>query len=133
MTGTQLRDGRLLTPESVSDLNWRIVGVGDMNGDNSPDLVWQHQTNGLISVWLMNGSSLLNGVLLSPGQVSDTNWKIRAVTDLNGDGRLDLVWQNQSTGVLSAWLMNGLTRMGEGLLLSPNAVPDTGWQIVGPR
>ena len=133
MTGTQLRDGRLLTPGSVSDLNWRIVGVGDMNGDSSPDLVWQHQTNGLISVWLMNGSSLLNGVLLSPGQVSDTNWKIRAVTDLNGDGKLDLVWQNQSTGVLSAWLMNGLSRMGEGLLLSPNAVPDTGWQIVGPK
>jgi len=133
MIGTQLRDGRLLIPASVKDLDWRIVGVGDMNGDGNPDLVWQHNTSGLISVWLMNGLSLRDGVLFSPGQVADTNWKIRAVTDLNGDGKLDLVWQNQTNGLLSAWFMNGTVRTGEGVLLSPNFVADTGWQIVGPR
>ena len=133
MTGTQLRDGRLLTPASVGDLDWRIVGVGDVDGDSSPDLVWQHNTNGRISVWLMNGLSLRDGVLFSPGQVADTNWKIRAVTDLNGDGRLDLIWQNQATGLLAAWFMNGTARMGDGLRLTPDTVADTGWQIVGPR
>jgi glucose/arabinose dehydrogenase len=133
MTGTTLRDGRLLTPGAVADLNWKIVGVGDMNGDGHADLVWQHQTNGLMSAWLMNGLSMTSGPLLSPGQVPDTNWKIRALLDMNSDGRLDLIWQNQATGLLSAWLMDGLTRLGAGLRLSPEAVPDTNWQIVGPR
>ena len=104
MTGTRLRDGRLMTPSVVPDTNWRIVGAGDLNGDGHADLVWQHQTNGLISVWFMNGTVLGSGVLLSPGQVVDTNWKIRAVTDTNNDGRPDLVWQNQATGFLSIWL-----------------------------
>ncbi len=133
MTGTELRDGRLLTPGAVADLNWKIVGVGDMNGDSHADLVWQHQTNGLMSAWLMNGLSMTSGVLLTPGQVPDTNWKIRAVVDVNADGRLDLIWQNQSTGLLSAWLMNGLSRLGDGLRLFPEMVSDTNWQIVGPK
>jgi phospholipase D-like protein/VCBS repeat protein len=133
MTGTQLRDGRLTTPGVVSDTNWRIVGAGDVNGDGHADLVWQHQTNGLISAWLMNGTVCLDGVLLSPGQVTDTNWKIRSVMDVNNDGRLDLVWHNQATGFLSVWLMNGIVRIGDGLRLNPTSVSDTNWQIVGPR
>ena len=104
-----------------------------MNDDGSPDLLWQHQTNGLVSAWFMNGLSLISGVLLSPGQVTDPNWKIRAVADINGDRHLDLVWQNQSTGLLSVWLMNGTMRSGDGLRLTPEGVADTNWQIVGPR
>jgi glucose/arabinose dehydrogenase len=133
MTGTQLRDGRLLTPGAVPDTNWRIVGAGDLNDDGHADLLWQHQGNGLMSAWFMNGTSLVSGVLLSPGQVTDTNWKISAVADMNGDRHIDLIWRNQVNGVLSIWLMNGITRIGDGLHLTPGQVPDTNWQIVGPR
>ena len=115
MVGTQRRDGLLLSPAAVADTNWRIIGAGDLNDDGHADLLWQHQTNGLMSAWFMNGTSLVSGVLLSPDQVTDTNWKIRAVADMNGDRRLDLIWQNQSNGVLSIWLMNGIVRIGDGL------------------
>jgi hypothetical protein len=71
--------------------------------------------------------------LLSPGQVTDTNWKIRAVADMNGDRRLDLIWHNQVSGMLSIWLMNGIVRIGDGLHVTPPGVGDTNWQIVGPR
>ena len=115
MVGTQRRDGLLLSPAAVADTNWRIVGAGDLNDDGHADLLWQHQGNGLMSAWFMNGTNLVSGVLLSPDQVTDTNSKIRAVADMNGDRRLDLIWQNQSNGVLSIWLMNGITRIGDGL------------------
>jgi hypothetical protein len=133
MAGTRLRDGRLLTPEAVSDTNWRIVGAGDLNGDGHADLVWQHQVSGLISAWLMHGTDLVSGLLLSPGQVTETNWKICAVTDINNDRAPDLVWHNQVTGFLSIWFMNGTTRVGDGLRLNPPSVSDTNWQVVGPR
>ncbi len=125
--------GQLLTPGSVSDVNWHIVGTGDFNGDGKTDLAWQHQTNGLIAVWLMDGTVMTSGILFSPSGVSDTNWKVRAIGDANGDGWPDLFWQNQSTGLLAVWLMNGATRVGDGLRLNPEEVTDTGWRIVGPR
>lgn len=132
MDGTRLRDGRLLTPDRVADINWKIVGAGDFNGDRKTDLVWHNQSTGQISIWLMNGTTLIDGVWVSPSRVADTNWKIRAVGDVNGDGNPDLIWQHATNGSLSAWVMNGVN-MVSGTLLSPSTVADTNWKIVGPR
>ncbi|MBA2305854.1 MAG: hypothetical protein H0W08_24920 [Acidobacteria bacterium] len=66
-----------LTPGRVSDTGWKIRGVADMNLDGRADLIWQHQTAGLIATWLMLGTQLHGGTLLSPGQVADTDWIIR--------------------------------------------------------
>jgi hypothetical protein len=132
MNGTTLIDGRLLTPSTVTDTNWRIVGSGDFNLDGNADLVWQHRTSGQASIWFMNGTTLVSGTLLSPPGVADTDWQIRGVTDLNADGQPDLIWQNVSTGYLAAWLMNGTSRV-DGIYLSPAQVADTGWRVVGPR
>ena len=133
MTGTQLRDGHLFSPGFVADLNWRIVGAGDMDFDGHADLLWQHQTNGMLAIWFMNGSTLRSGRPMDPAQVTDTNWKIRAVTDADGNGTFDLVWQNQVTGLLSLWYMGGATRAGGGVRLNPDTVSDTNWQIVGAK
>ena len=122
-------DTMLLTP-SVPDTNWRIVGVADFNSDGNSDLLWQHQTSGLIGLWYMNGLTRTEGVLL--GQVSDTDWKIRGVTWVNGDVYPDLIWQHQTTGLISVWLMKGRQQVA-GIVLSPPAdrVLDTNWRIVG--
>jgi hypothetical protein len=129
MNGTTQVEGRLLTPSDVPDRNWRIVGVRDFNSDGQSDLLWQHQNSGMIAVWYMNGLTRTEGVLLSPGQVADTDWKIRAIVLANGDDHPDLIWQHQTTGLISVWLMQGSQRMA-GVLLSPDRVVDTAWRIV---
>jgi hypothetical protein len=115
---------------AVIDVNWTIVGTGDFNRDGWPDLVWQHQTDGRIAVWKMHGTTLVAGDLLSPGPIVDTDWKIRAVGDINGDDMPDLIWQHATTGEVVAWLMNGTTMMSSVVI---GLVPDTNWRIVGPR
>ena len=70
-------------------------------------LLWQHQATGSLSAWLMNGTSLATLATVTPGVVSDPNWKIVGVADFNNDGQPDILWQHQATGSLSAWLMNG--------------------------
>ena len=82
----------------------------------------------------MNGLRKFRGELLwlARAEVPDTDVKIRAVGDVNGDQWPDLVWQNQATGPLSAWLMNDRQRLSE-VLLSPDHVADTNWRIVGIR
>jgi hypothetical protein len=69
-------EGRLLTPGSVADLDWRIRAVADVNRDGMDDLIWQHRTEGLVSTWLINGTSMAAGVLLTPSRVADTGWQL---------------------------------------------------------
>jgi hypothetical protein len=47
---------------------------------------------------------------------------------MNGDGKPDLLWRNQVTGGLLAWLMNGTTISGA-RFLTPSAVADLTWKI----
>jgi phosphatidylserine/phosphatidylglycerophosphate/cardiolipin synthase-like enzyme len=132
MNGPALTRAFMLTPDRVADLNWKIVGIGDLNADAHPDLVWQHRTTGQVSTWLMNGTKMLEGRLLTPGIVADLDWRIRAVADVNRDGMDDLIWQHRTQGLVSTWLMNG-TSLAAGALLTPSRVADTDWQIVGPN
>ena len=62
-----------LTPDPVSDLNWKIVGTGNFNGDtsNKPDLLWWHQTTGQLVVWFMDGQNTISTTPLNPAQASD--------------------------------------------------------------
>ena len=130
MNGTSLATLATVTPGIVSDTNWKIAGVGDFNNDGQPDLLWQHQATGSLSAWLMNGTSLATLATVTPGMVSDTNWKIVGVADFNSDGQPDLLWQHQATGSLSAWLMNG-TSLETLAMVTPGIVSDTNWKIVG--
>ncbi len=130
MNGTVMTSSTLLTPSTVADTNWKIVGVADFNADSKPDLVWQHQTEGWIGIWSMNGTTQTSSTLATPSTVADTNWKIVGVTDYNADGKPDLVWQHQTAGWIGVWLMNGTTQTSS-TLANPSTVADTNWKIVG--
>jgi hypothetical protein len=132
LDGVTLVDAHLLTPSRVADLSWKIVGTGDFNGDGHADLFWRHQRTGLMTVWYMNGSVFVGAGLVSPNTVSDPAWEIGAIADVNDDGRPDLVWQHRDTGLLSAWIMNGV-HLSEGAALTPGRVSDPRWRLVGPR
>jgi hypothetical protein len=42
--------------------------------------------------------ALVDGTLLTPDQVPDTNWKAVGTGDQDGDGQFDIVWQNIADG-----------------------------------
>ena len=110
-----------LDPSNVGDLNWHIVGTGDMNGDGKVDIVWQNQAYGLVVIWLMDGISLARPVFVD--SLSDVRWSIAAVGDMDGDGHPDLLWQHQN-GSLVVWYMAGTT-VRNAAWLSPSTAPST--------
>jgi len=67
--------------------------------------------------------------LLSVPRIADLNWVIAGAGDINGDSKADLIWQNQSTGVLVAWIMNG----SQAVLLNTlsSYVSDLNWKVRG--
>ncbi len=122
------------SPNQVPDTNWKPVAAGDMDRDGTADILWQHATDGRIAFWRMIDTTMLRGDPTSPSQVSDTNWKIRALADFNQDGDADFVWQNQATGQIAVWLMRfqrGSMSFLSGDPLGPGLVRDLSWKIVG--
>ena len=127
MDGVRRREGELCSPTGTSDPDWRVVAVGDLNGDAAPDLIWQHMGDGRVAVWFMNGTQHLAGQVIA--QVDDLQWRIAAVGDLDGDARPDFLWRHRSTGHVAVWIMDG-TRQVSGSLVVPEAI-DVGWALKG--
>ncbi|HXG71850.1 MAG TPA: FG-GAP-like repeat-containing protein [Gemmatimonadaceae bacterium] len=63
-----------LDPAAVGDREWQIAAVIDVNGDQTPDLVWHHISNGWVAVWYMNGTSRADHG--SFPVIVDLNWKL---------------------------------------------------------
>ena len=50
-------------------LFWHVVGVGDFNGDGSPDILWRSSSTGEVYAWFMTGPTHTGGQSL--GYVTD--------------------------------------------------------------
>lgn len=107
------RDYRYLF--SIADRAWKIEAVADMNGDGRSDLIWRNYATGENAIWYIkdtnfqpNGSQVVLGVdydFFFP--LNDSTWHIEAATDLNNDGKNDIVWRNYATGRNSVWYFDG--------------------------
>jgi hypothetical protein len=128
MNGNTLTGVQALSINQMTSTAWRIAGYGDLNGDGERDIVWQEDVQGLLGVWYMRGAQVLNTVYLSIKQI-DPNWKIRAVGDVNGDGKADLIFRH-TDGWLGVWYMNGAQVVGTSYL-SIDRLTDTNWKMVG--
>ena len=105
------------------------VLAGDMDGNGTADIIFrappQTPGNGY-SYWLstMDGFTATTTHFLWEG----SNWNLISRCDLNGDGKMDLLWYNPSTGETGAWLMNAAASpqiASVGAVTSPGA----GYQV----
>jgi subtilisin family serine protease len=129
MNGTSIAGTGIFNTVNLPE--WQLEGSGDLNSDGRPDLVWRNYLTGEIGVWYMgssNGSPVLLSTQLITPSVTDGRWQIEAIADFNGDGKVDLLWRNYSTGQNAYWYLNGAQLIGTTLL---ETVSDLAWRIEG--
>ena len=107
---------------------WKVVGSGDFDGDGHPDLLFQNRQTGEIVFWQMNGSTFVHFYYINPSVPGSLDWKVVTVGDLDGDGKPDIVLQNQTTGQVVYWLMNGASLRYYDYLPDPGS---SNWKVVG--
>ena len=126
MNGTTLVNYSYATdPQSTV---WKVVGAADFDGDGKSDLLFQNQQTGQLLYWIMNGTTLVRWDFIAASATGMTGWKVVAVADLNGDNNPDILLQNQTTGDIVYWIMNGTTFVRYGFLPNPGSLD---WQVVG--
>jgi hypothetical protein len=131
MVGVTLVDGRLLDPARVPSTSWVVAGAADIDRDGFPDLIWHNRDTGQLACWFMNGTRSREVVFFEPSRLPDTAWVVTTVTDVNGDGKPDLLLQHSRENWIAVWLLDGI-KLVDGTLLNPPRVAD-GWRLVGPR
>jgi hypothetical protein len=128
LNGTMAIGGGALNANPFG-LDWNVVGIGDVNGDGHQDLVFQRPSDGLVEVMLLNGTTVLGGGVISGGVANAPLWQVTAVTDINGDGKSDLVYRNTATGAIQFQLLDGATSIGvTPLTTNPFG---TDWNVIG--
>jgi hypothetical protein len=117
-----------------TDAAWEIRAVGDLNGDGKCDIIWQNMAVGTLGVWYMDGGTVSSRASFNVG-MADSNWKIAGAGDMNLDGKADVIWQNDATGALAGWAMDGHTVIWSGYLMTMASatagVSNTSWKIRG--
>jgi hypothetical protein len=106
-------DGSLLLSRTCSGceaVGWRVVGVGDLNDDGIPDVLWHNVASGALSQWYLDGAG---NVTLGPDLNTacptscSTSWKAIGLADVNDDGHVDIVWRDAADDLVTTWDLDG--------------------------
>jgi hypothetical protein len=123
-------------PGPIGD-GWTVPTIGDFNGDGMGDILWFDTVTGRIAVWLMRGTSVLEPGPEIPGPADPrwglhprsprSDWVVVTGADFNGDGMVDVIWNDSETNRMAIWLMRGTSVLEPGAEIA--GPPGAGWSI----
>ena len=90
MSGRRNIAGERGVASLTRDLDWRLAGIGDLNGDGRDDVLLRH-TDGRWYYYPMSGRGNITGQRGTASLTRDLDWRLAGIGDLNGDGRDDVL------------------------------------------
>lgn len=129
-------------PKTLDPTTYKLLGIGDFDGNGTADLAWRYvkpgdPQNGLVAMWLMdkNHAGVINTIDF-PGTADPSIWTLTAIADFDGNGTADLAWQDQklgdsSFGLVAMWMMSSTTPGAVSAFAFPGGLNLTTWHWLG--
>ena len=111
VNGNRVADASQALPTGL-----RFITAGDFNDDRLDDLLFEG-SQGALFMAISHGTAFQMRQI----QSHDTSYTLRGVTDVNGDGRADILLHSATLNRLVVWYMDGMTRMAYNSSASPAA------------
>ena len=104
MDEVRIDTGGISTILRQAKADWTVESVIDLDGDGKADIVWRYMKpgsndSGVIFAWYMDGAPAVNEVKHRGG--APLNWSLIGGTDIDGDGRGDLIWLSPTNEIRS--------------------------------
>ncbi len=122
-----------LLPSADGEAGLAVVGVGDFNGDGNPDILFQ-QTAGEdrpVQIRYLDGTVQIGSQAVTP-DAGDAPRAVAGVADFNGDGKPDILFQEDAEGYtrLSVRFMDGGTPVGTGEIAASTPLKSaSSWRV----
>jgi hypothetical protein len=107
---------------------WHVVGTGDFNGDGRVDILWQND-DGTMRDWLAQPDGSFVGNVAHFDVNPGLSWHVVGTGDFNGDGRTDVLWQNDD-GTMRDWLGQPDGSLVDNVVHF-NVNPGLSWHVAG--
>ena len=107
VNGSQLLTWSWLQQTDVP--GWHVATVADFDGNGVPDLVWQNDTTGQVTVHYYGGAggATYQGFGWLERSTALGSWPVVGAADFDGNGVPDLVFQNNSSGEVVVHYFSG--------------------------
>jgi len=108
----------------TSNTDYQLQAKADFNGDGFEDVLVRNTSTGTWFMYHLNGNRGFAANSGGVGLSTNLDWEFKAAQDFNGDGNIDILMRNSSTGGWWLYHMNGargLAAGSGGLALTSNA------------
>jgi hypothetical protein len=111
--------------------NWTpfTTFVGDLNGNGRADIAWARANRSYMATSNGNGTLAFNSTAYDPPGVSGTA-RVRVAGDVDGDGRMDLIWADTTASSDNPVIVGRSTGSGIGFGSTQNATLQSGSSLV---
>jgi len=98
----------------TKSLSYEFKAAADFNNDGKPDVLVRNTSTGTWYLYHLNDA---RGLAAGSGQVkisADTDYEFKVAQDFNGDGKVDVLVRNTSTGKWFLYHLNGVRGFAAG-------------------